>query len=76
VVDSNLAIAFPEKSIDERKKIAKQFYKNFTDNFIETIKLLSISKKELNKRFTGNFDVINNIYPLHMPLTPQTYNTL
>ncbi len=63
VVDSNLAIAFPKKSIDERKKIAKQFYKNFTDNFIETIKLLSISKKELNKRFTGNFDVINNIYP-------------
>jgi len=63
VVDNNLAIAFPEKSVDERKKIAKQFYKNFTDNFIESIKLLSISKKELNKRFTGNFDVINNIYP-------------
>ncbi len=62
VVDKNLAIAFPEKSVEERNKIAKQFYKNFTDNFIESVKLLSISKKELNKRFTANYDVINNVY--------------
>lgn len=62
VVDNNLALAFPEKTVAERQKIAKQFYKNFTDNFIETIKLLSISKKELNKRFRANYDVINNLY--------------
>ncbi|MEO8713141.1 MAG: lipid A biosynthesis acyltransferase, partial [Parafilimonas sp.] len=49
VVFSNLAIAFPEKSLEERKHIAKKFYRNFTDNFIEIIKLLSISKKQLQK---------------------------
>jgi KDO2-lipid IV(A) lauroyltransferase len=47
VVLNNLAIAFPEKSIAERKKIARKFYQYFTDSFIETIKFISISKKEL-----------------------------
>lgn len=59
VVMNNLAIAFPEKDFAERKKIAKQFYKNLIDSFIETIKLLSISKKQLNKRFTWNADSLN-----------------
>ncbi len=39
----NLLQAFPEKTDEERKKIAKQFYVNFTDNFIEVIKLVSAS---------------------------------
>lgn len=50
VVLGNLAIAFPEKTLAEREKIAGQFYKNFIDTFIETIKMLSISEKEFNKR--------------------------
>jgi KDO2-lipid IV(A) lauroyltransferase len=62
VVLSNLAIAFPEKSLEERKQISKKFYRNFADNFIEIIKLLSISKKELQKRFTGEADNINEYY--------------
>lgn len=41
VVRNNLAIAFPEKTPEERSRIEKQFYKNFIDNFIETLKLLS-----------------------------------
>lgn len=41
VVNDNLMIAFPEKTQEERIRIEKQFYRNFTDNFIETIKLLS-----------------------------------
>jgi KDO2-lipid IV(A) lauroyltransferase len=48
---NNLAIAFPDKSIKERKKIAKEFYGNLIDTFIETIKLISISAKEFDKRF-------------------------
>ena len=55
VVLSNLAIAFPEKSLNERKVIAKKFFKNFTDNFIEVIKLFSISPAQLQKRFTWNY---------------------
>jgi Kdo2-lipid IVA lauroyltransferase/acyltransferase len=62
VVMSNLMIAFPEKSEEERKKIAKQFYKNFIDSFIETIKLFSASDNFLRKRFTiSNLDVLNEL---------------
>ncbi len=62
VVLSNLAIAFPEKSLDERKLIAKKFYKNFTDSFIETIKLFSISPEQLYKRFSWDHENLNKYY--------------
>ena len=62
VVMSNLLIAFPEKTEAERIKIAKQFYLNFIDSLIETIKLMSASEKFLQKRFTANVDVINELY--------------
>ena len=61
VVLNNLSIAFPQKTEQERKQIAKKFYRYFTDTFIETLKFISISKKELLKRSTGSFDVINNL---------------
>lgn len=52
VIDENLKFAFPEKTPDERKKIRNQFYRNFTDAFFaETIKMLTISEKELRQRF-------------------------
>ena len=49
VVLSNLAFAFPGWSDAERLRVAKRFYRNFTDNFIETIKLLSASARFLEK---------------------------
>ncbi len=61
VVFSNLKIAFPEKTAAERKKIAKKFYQYFTDAMIESLKFISISKKQLLKRSTGSFDVINDL---------------
>ncbi len=57
-VFKNLQIAFPEKSKEEHKKIARLFYKNFTDSFLETIKLRFISRKEFSKRFSYNHDVL------------------
>jgi KDO2-lipid IV(A) lauroyltransferase len=52
VIDDNLRFAFPEKSDAERKKIRNRFYKNFTDSFFaETVKMLTISEKELRRRF-------------------------
>ncbi len=52
VIDENLTHAFPEKSPKEIKDIRNKFYRNFTDAFFaETIKLLTISEKELRKRF-------------------------
>ncbi|MEO7522693.1 MAG: lysophospholipid acyltransferase family protein, partial [Ferruginibacter sp.] len=59
IVMKNLDIAFPEKSLEEKIYIAKKFYKNLTDTFIETIKLLSISDKEFNKRAIMDLDECN-----------------
>lgn len=59
VVMYNLSIAFPEKSIEERKKIAKKFYKNLVDTFTETIKMVSMSEKEFAKRCTVEIEKVN-----------------
>jgi len=62
VVFKNLKIAFPEKSEQEILQIAKAFYRNFTDTFIETIKLISVSEKTLKKRVQINAEVVNDLY--------------
>ncbi|MFZ1261425.1 MAG: lysophospholipid acyltransferase family protein [Chitinophagaceae bacterium] len=62
VVMNNLLIAFPEKSEKERKSIAKKFYHNLIDMFIEFIKMLSVSGKVLEKRFNANWDLVNEIH--------------
>lgn len=51
VVRGNLTSSFPEKSTKEIKRIERQFYQWFCDYFMESIKLLSISDEELNRRF-------------------------
>lgn len=62
LVLDNLRHAFPEKSETELLTIRKQFYRNFCDQWIETIKLLSISEQELNRRMTGNWEVFDQLY--------------
>lgn len=62
IVMENLARAFPQKTREERKKIAKKFYRNFTDNFIEFIKLISASNSFLESHFTGDYSLPNKIY--------------
>lgn len=61
VVKSNLQMAFPEKSADERKRIEKAFYHNFIDQFIETLKMISITEEEVRKRCTGNRELIDQL---------------
>lgn len=61
VVESNLRIAFPEKTEQERLRIAKQFYRNFIDSFIESVKLLSMSRKQIERRSQGDFEEINQL---------------
>lgn len=61
VVMNNLLIAFPAMSEEERKAIARKFYHNLVDYFFESIKLISISDKQFNKRCSGNFDEINRV---------------
>lgn len=50
VVRANLEAAFPDKSPAERRDIERRFYHNFTDNFVETLKLLHISDDEMARR--------------------------
>ena len=60
---SNLLQAFPEKTEKERIVIAKKFYKNLTDMFLETIKMISVSDKFIAKRFTANWELIQALEP-------------
>ena len=62
VVKQNLAIAFPQKTAKERQQIANEFYQQFADSFIETFKLISISDKNFDKRFTSNVEVLNKLH--------------
>lgn len=51
VILNNLAIAFPNQTSRENKKIARKFVRHFADFLIESLKTLSISEKELQKRY-------------------------
>ncbi|MDE6814065.1 MAG: lysophospholipid acyltransferase family protein [Duncaniella sp.] len=50
VIRTNLRKSFPEKSDAELRAIEKDFYHQFTDNIVETIKLLNMSDREADKR--------------------------
>ncbi len=58
----NLSIAFPEKTRAEKEKIIKKFYRNFTDNFLEAIKLLSMPEKSLRKRVQFDPAIFRELY--------------
>lgn len=61
IIEGNLAIAFPEKNIRERKAVAHKFHRNFTDSFIETIKCLSSSKNFYNKHCKTDFTLFDQL---------------
>jgi len=61
VIEGNLAIAFPEKTIPERKAIAKKFHRNFTDSFMETIKCFSVSKGFYDKHCKTDFSIFDQL---------------
>src|SRR5690606_10689222 len=62
VVDDNLSQAFSEKSTGERSRIAKKFYRNFCDSFIETIKMISADEKFIRNHFYGDFSVFDYLF--------------
>jgi KDO2-lipid IV(A) lauroyltransferase len=59
VVLDNLAIAFPGKTGKERWQIAKEFYHNMIDTFMESIKFMTITKKQILKRSSGDFTLLH-----------------
>lgn len=62
VVTGNLSGSFPELSQREIRRITRRFYRNFTDNFVETIKLLHISDSEIRRRITFEGTDITDSY--------------
>jgi Kdo2-lipid IVA lauroyltransferase/acyltransferase len=50
VVHTNLMKAFPEKTESEISQISNAFYKNLCDIFIEALKMITISRKEIQQR--------------------------
>lgn len=62
VVRENMALALPHLSESERLVIEKKFYKHMCDMFLEMIKTMSISVKEIEKRFVfTNLDMVYDL---------------
>jgi KDO2-lipid IV(A) lauroyltransferase len=63
VVRSNLKNAFPERTAVELLKIEKQFYRYLSDLTVEIIKMNTISKRELRKRYVfRNADIMESYF--------------
>ncbi len=63
VIQQNLQLVFPEKTPTEISQLVKKHYCHFTDLLLETVKTLSISEKELNKRLVyKNTEVLRELY--------------
>jgi len=63
VVHDNLTNSFPEKAPGEIKAIGKRYYRYMADLMVETIKMLTISEKEVLKRMRlTNPELIEKYY--------------
>jgi KDO2-lipid IV(A) lauroyltransferase len=51
VVRRNIALALPHLSEEERIQIEKKFYSHMCDMFLEMIKTMNITQKEIDERF-------------------------
>jgi KDO2-lipid IV(A) lauroyltransferase len=62
VVASNLQLVFPEKTVAERNRIEKEFYKHLCDVFLEMVKTMSLSKKAVAKKYAiQNVELLQEI---------------
>jgi KDO2-lipid IV(A) lauroyltransferase len=62
VVRENIAMALPHLTVKERLNIEKKFYSHMCDMFLEMVKTMSISQKEMEKRFKfTNLDVYRDL---------------
>jgi len=58
IVRRNLELAFPEKTVAERRTIERKFYHHMCDMFLEMVKTMNISPEEMDRRFAfSNLDV-------------------
>lgn len=52
LVRANMAISLADRTEAERRSYERRFYRNFADYVFETIKLLHISDRQMERRFT------------------------
>lgn len=63
LIRKNLYKSFPQASHAHRKKIKRAFYHHLCDLLAESIKNISISERELRRRFKiSNYGLINRLY--------------
>ncbi len=63
VTRRNLKLSFPEKTDDERKKIARQYYRYLCDLVVEILKTPVLKKEEILRRMViKNPEVVNRYY--------------
>src|SRR6185312_2868663 len=62
VIISNLKHSFPDKSDKEIHAITRDFYRNLSDIIVESIKIRTLSLKNLEKRVKVNAELPNNYF--------------
>jgi len=61
VVKANIDRSFHYLDEEERKIIERRFYTNFCDHFIETLKLYSMSREDLDRHITADYSELERI---------------
>ena len=64
----NLRNAFPLKNKKELNSISRQFYRNFCDTWVEMLKILSISKKQVARRINYDYKILEKLYKTGIPV--------
>lgn len=59
VVKENISNSFANLSEQDRAKIEKEFYKSFCDNFIETLKLMTLSEAKIQSYIKADYSELN-----------------
>lgn len=63
VVRNNLKTSFPEKTEAELRNIERKFYHNLCDYFVETLKMATMSEKQMRRRMTyKGVDIVNECF--------------
>lgn len=68
VVMENLQKSFPLANKKDLESISRRFYRNFCDTWVEMLKILSISKKEIARRISFDYSLLNELYKTGIPV--------
>jgi Kdo2-lipid IVA lauroyltransferase/acyltransferase len=73
VVQENLRNSFPEKTAAERRAIEKKHFRYLADLIVESVKMKSMSRQEMLRRFRYvNFEVLDPYFRANRPVIAVT----